>query len=436
MTEDFKTLGISDELAEILKKNGISEPTPIQEQVIPVLLSGKDVIAQSQTGTGKTLAFLLPLLENMNAQEHFVQALIITPTRELALQITSEARKIAPLKGINFLAAYGGQDVEQQVKKLKGAIQLVIGTPGRLLDHLRRKTIDLSRLSMLVLDEADQMLNMGFLKEVEQIIHQASKERQTMFFSATMPEEIRRLASRYMKDPLKFKIQSKNITLEGIRQIVIETSDRAKQDSLCKAIEEFRPFMAIIFCRTKRRASTLNEALRRRGFSSDELHGDLTQAKREKVMKAFRNAEIQLLVATDVAARGLDIEGVTHVFNYDIPQDTESYIHRIGRTGRAGQNGVAITFAAPKDRTFLEIIQKGIKTTIEKRRMEREVVLKHDQDTHKMRKDAAGTVSKYKGPGRENRRGTQDNKRTNRSRKFNHGTNRSNKRHGDRKPIT
>lgn len=411
MTSDFKTLGISNELERILKENGISEPTPIQEQAIPVLLTGKDVIAQSQTGTGKTLAFILPILENIKKDNHFVQALIITPTRELALQITSEVKKIAPHKGINFLTAYGGQDVEQQIRKLKGTTQLVIGTPGRLLDHLRRKTVDLSRLSMLVLDEADLMLDMGFLKDVEQIINQTPKERQTMLFSATMPEELRSLASRYMRRAVQLKIQSRNITLEEIRQVVIETTDRAKQDALCKAIDEYRPFMAIVFCRTKRRVSTLNEALQRRGFNSDELHGDLTQAKREKVMKAFRNVELQLLVATDVAARGLDIEGVTHIFNYDIPQDTESYIHRIGRTGRAGQTGVAVTFVAPQDRQFLHIIERGIKTTLEKRRIDGEEAHTHSDSMHGIRKSMAGSSNQFRGSNRGKVKRTLDHKR-------------------------
>lgn len=371
MANDFSTLGISKELESMLKQNGITEPTPVQEQAIPIILTEKDLIVQAQTGTGKTLAFLLPIMESINTNESFVQALIITPTRELALQITAVAKKLVPAKRVNILPAYGGQDVEQQIKKLKGHIHIVIGTPGRLLDHLRRKTVDFSRLGILVLDEADQMLDMGFLKDVEQIVNQTPKERQTMIFSATMSKEIRSLASRYMREPDQIRVQSRNITLEEIRQLVIETTDRGKQDALCRIIDEYRPFMAIIFCRTKRRVSALNEALRRRGYNSDELHGDLTQAKREKVMRAFRKTEIHLLVATDVAARGLDIEGVTHVFNYDIPQDTESYIHRIGRTGRAGQTGVAITFVAPRDREILNMIEKGIKATIERQRIEK-----------------------------------------------------------------
>lgn len=367
----FSSLGIGLPLHDTLKANGITEATPVQEKAIPLLLAGKDVIAQAQTGTGKTLAFLLPILEKADPHVEHVQALILTPTRELALQITTEAKKLsAQLDDIHVLAVYGGQDVERQMKKLRGKKQIVIATPGRLLDHLRRGTIELSTVSMLVLDEADQMLHMGFLPEVEEIIGCTSGERQTMLFSATMPAQVRSLAKRYMRNPEDVRVQGKQITLKDIRQIAVETTDRAKQSALRELIEQQRPFMAVIFCRTKRRASTLNAALQGYGYLSDELHGDLSQAKREDVMKRFREARIQLLVATDVAARGLDVEGVTHVFNYDIPHDVESYIHRIGRTGRAGEQGVAITLVAPKDRMHLEMIESGIRMPLEKKRIE------------------------------------------------------------------
>ena len=368
MKNNFNSLGISTEIVDLLKENGIIEPTSIQTQAIPLLLMGKDVIAQAQTGTGKTLAFMLPMMEKIDVKKAHVQALIITPTRELAIQITAEAKKLAPEKEINILAAYGGQDVEQQIRKLKGSIHMVIGTPGRLLDHIRRKSINLKQLEMLVLDEADQMLHMGFLKDVEDILHQTPKNRHTMLFSATMPKEIRTIASRYMQESIHIRAQSKNVTLDEIKQLVIETSDSGKQDALCKYIDENRPFMAIIFCRTKQRVMALNEALQELGYNSDELHGDLTQGKREKVMNAFRKIKIQFLVATDVAARGLDIEGMTHIFNYDIPQDAEGYIHRIGRTGRAGQSGVAITFVTPRDRETLSLIEKGIDMKIERQK--------------------------------------------------------------------
>ncbi len=365
MISSFHELAIRDEVANLLLRNGLVHPTPIQQQAIPILLTGEDLIGQAQTGTGKTLAFVLPILETIDLRRTGIQALVVAPTRELAIQITNEFEKLASMLQVNVLAVYGGQDVDRQIRKLQGHIHVVVGTPGRILDHIRRGTVDFSELAMLVLDEADQMLDMGFLGEVELIIRQTPSARQTILFSATMPKSIRRLAAQYMRSPKEIRVQPKQVTLEEIRQIVVETTDRQKQDALCQTINEHRPFLAIVFCRTKRRASALNEALLRRGYSSDELHGDLSQAKREQVMKRFREAKIQILVATDVAARGLDVEGVTHVYNYDIPHDVESYIHRIGRTGRAGQSGVAVTFASPRDRDFLRMIEKGIHTTLE-----------------------------------------------------------------------
>lgn len=367
MAKDFLAFDIKAEISARLRTMGIARPTPIQEQAIPLLLKGKDVIAQAQTGTGKTLAFVLPILERINIKKPYIQALIITPTRELALQITTETKKLANDLAINVLAAYGGQDVEQQVRKLKGQIHLVIATPGRLLDHLRRGTVQLTGVSMLVLDEADQMLQMGFQEDVEKIILQTHENRQTMLFSATIPQQVRELSLRYMRKPVNIQVKSNNVTLDEIKQLVIKTTDRTKQETLSGLIKLYRPYLAMIFCRTKRRASALNEYLIGQGFDSDELHGDLSQAKREQVMKRFREAELQLLVATDVAARGLDVEGVTHVFNYDIPHDVESYIHRIGRTGRAGGTGIAVTFASPRDQMYLQMIEKGIGSTLERR---------------------------------------------------------------------
>ncbi|RNB79814.1 DEAD/DEAH box helicase [Brevibacillus nitrificans] len=369
---DFTAVGIRKELLEALKENGITEPTPIQEKTIPVALTGRDVISQAQTGTGKTLAFVLPILEQADPEATHVQSLILTPTRELALQITAEVQKLtAKLDDIHVLAVYGGQDVERQMRKLAGKKQIVIATPGRLLDHMRRGTIDLSTVSTLVLDEADQMLHMGFLPEVEEIIGKTPWDRQTMLFSATMPDQVRSLANRFMRQPEDIRVQGKRITLDDIKQIVVETTDRAKQSTLRSLIDEHRPFLAVIFCRTKRRASTLNAALQGFDYMSDELHGDLSQAKREAVMKRFRESRIQFLVATDVAARGLDVEGVTHVFNYDIPEDVDSYIHRIGRTGRAGERGIAFTLVTPKDRPYLEMIEKGIGLKLERQGREK-----------------------------------------------------------------
>jgi ATP-dependent RNA helicase DeaD len=368
MTKSFADIGIGSVLSLKLKHAGLSTPTPVQTQAIPELLAGKDVIAQAQTGTGKTLAFVLPILEKIDPELASVQALIVTPTRELAIQITAEVKKLAPAIGASVLAAYGGQDVEAQIIKLnkqQGAPHIVVGTPGRILDHLRRGTINLSKVSMLVLDEADQMLHIGFLTEVEEIIRHTPYKRQTMLFSATMSDPVRRLAADYMRSPIDIHIQGKKVTLEGTKQFIVETSDRDKQNKLLSLIRIQQPFLAVIFCRTKVRAKTLTAALQDNGYDADELHGDLTQAKRENVMKRFRDARLQILVATDVAARGLDVEGVSHVYNYDIPHDVESYIHRIGRTGRAGQTGIAITFAAPRDRAHLLEIERGTNSTLE-----------------------------------------------------------------------
>ena len=368
--KDFKNLGISKNIIDILSKEGIKNPTPIQENSIEFIKMGKDVIAEAQTGTGKTLAFLLPIFENISLESNFVQVLIVTPTRELAIQITEEAMKLKKAKDINILAAYGGKDIQSQLKKLKGNIQLIIATPGRLLDHLNRNTIKLDKLKTLVLDEADQMLYMGFKNEVEKIISYTSKKHQTLCFSATMNSDVKKLAYRYMKDPKVVSVKTEEVTLKNIQQFVVETTDRRKQDALCSVLDEDNPFMAIIFCRTKRRVNNLEEALHKRGYNCDKLHGDLAQAKRERVMKKFKNMDTQYLIATDVAARGLDITGVTHVYSYDIPENAESYIHRIGRTGRAGEEGKTCLFIDPKDKRLLETIEKEIKFTIPRRNIE------------------------------------------------------------------
>jgi ATP-dependent RNA helicase DeaD len=357
--QDFESLGVSKTQQEALQSHGITIPTPVQVKAIPSLLEGKDVIAQAQTGTGKTISFILPILERVNTKKQEIQSLIITPTRELALQITNEFKKLKP-EHTNVLAVYGGQDVDRQMKSLKGGVHIVVGTPGRLLDHIRRGTINLGTVSMLVLDEADQMLHIGFIGEVEAIIHEISQQRQTMLFSATLSQDVIKLAHKYMINPLTIKINEENKTVKEIKQMVYETTDRAKLATLSKLLQQHNPFLAVIFCRTKRRVTKLYEGLKAQGINCDELHGDLSQAKRERVLKRFRDVEIQYLIATDVASRGLDVEGVTHVFNYDIPEDVDSYVHRIGRTGRAGGKGVAITLVAPKDLDQLKMIEKGI----------------------------------------------------------------------------
>jgi len=360
----FKKLGLNDNILDMIKIQGISEPTPIQEQSIPLIKDGRDVIAEAQTGTGKTLAFLLPMFENMSNDINTIQGLIVTPTRELALQISEEAKKLAPCKNINILAAYGGKDIGAQLKKLKGNIHLVIATPGRLLDHLSRGTVKLDNLKTLVLDEADQMLLMGFKNDIEAILEKTSKKRQTLCFSATMSSEVKKLAYKYMNDPKEVIIKKQQTTLKNIKQFLIETTDRRKQEDLCKVMDEDNPFMAIIFCRTKRRVDDLEMALYKKGYNCKKLHSDVTQSKREKIMKEFKKCDIQYLIATDVASRGLDINGVSHVYNYDIPESAEAYIHRIGRTGRAGEEGYTYLFAAPKDKFLLDSIENKIKGKI------------------------------------------------------------------------
>ncbi|MBS4217504.1 DEAD/DEAH box helicase [Bacillus sp. FJAT-49711] len=424
---DFLQLGIRKEINYTLKSLGIVAPTSIQERTIPSVLEGKDVIAKAQTGTGKTLAFVLPILEKIDVHKSDVQALILTPTRELAQQISKEIKRIMEnVEGIHVLAVYGGQDVEHQLKKLKGARHIVVATPGRLLDHIRRGTIDLSTVGMLVLDEADQMLHMGFLPEVDDIIQETLSSRQTMLFSATIPNEIKSLAKKYMVEPEYIEAKAKNVTVEEIKQVVIETTDRRKQATLFHLIEEHRPFLAIIFCRTKIRASKLHEALLANGYESDELHGDLSQSKREKAMKRFRDAKTQFLVATDVAARGLDVEGVTHVYNYDIPHDVESYVHRIGRTGRAGGDGIAITLVAPKDLEFLRMIEKGIHqslriqvikgVSIPDREDYERVGSKQQSGKRSEGRKKSATPSSDRKPNNSRTKGNSDNRRTGRKR--------------------
>lgn len=360
MANDFVQLGVRPEFQKALAVQGIHEPTPVQSQSIPLLLAGRDVVAQAQTGTGKTLAFVLPILERLEPKRPFTQALIVTPTRELAVQIAKEAEQLAPVVAASVQAVYGGQDLERQNRKLEQIPSIVVGTPGRLLDHAKRGTLSLNGVRMLVVDEADEMLRRGFLEEVETLIALSSPKRQTMLFSATMPQPIRELAERYMAKPEQLRVAGKQVTVAEIEQAVVETPEAEKAKTLSRLLGHYRPYLAIVFCSSKGRANAVNEALREEGYASDALHGELSQAKREHVLKRFREAKLQVLVATDLAARGLDIEGVTHVFNYDVPQDMEWYIHRVGRTGRAGESGIAITLATVRDKARLAKLESRI----------------------------------------------------------------------------
>lgn len=363
--QSFTDLGLSSSTIEKLKKQGIKQPTPIQAKVIPPLLKGGDLIAQAQTGTGKTFAFVLPILEKLDTDAKHIQTLILTPTRELAIQITDEIMKMKQ-EAIKVLAVYGGQDVDKQLKVLQKDVSIVVATPGRLIDHIKRGTVDLSKISYFVLDEADQMLHIGFLDEISYIMRHIPKSRQTMLFSATISKEVEKLAKKYTKNAEYFTVEAKQGPAKTVKQVSIHTTDRAKQGTLMTLVKEANPYMAVIFCRTKRRVTKLYEVLLANKFSCGQLHGDLSQTKREQVMKAFRDGKFQLLIATDVAARGLDIDGITHVYNYDIPQDAESYVHRIGRTGRAGTEGYAVTFYSSDDRDLLDTIEEQLAIKIEK----------------------------------------------------------------------
>ncbi len=367
----FQELNISPSVCELLRHRGIKEATPVQEQAIPLVRGGSDLIVQAQTGTGKTLAFLLPVFERIKKNIPVTQALVITPTRELAVQIAKIASLLGKEADISTLAIYGGQDIERQKEKLRRHPQLIVGTPGRLLDHIRRHTISLDQVNKVVLDEADEMMKLGFLEDVERLLGQTAPDRQLMLFSATMPDRIRGLARQFMKNPRQVNIQSEHVTLDAIRQLIIDTTEETKLDNLCEIINTEQPYLAMVFCHTKKRTGMVAMELARRGYLVDELHGELTQTQRTLVLKRFRKAELQILTATDIAARGLDIEGVTHVINYDIPQTAESYIHRIGRTGRAGGTGTAITFVNARQYEILRRIESGIRARIEKRRSER-----------------------------------------------------------------
>ena len=371
LMKSFTEMNISEAVLAKLRRLGIDTATPVQEKAIPIVRSGVDVIVQAPTGTGKTLAFLLPLMEKMKAHVDEAQVLIVTPTRELTMQIAKVARSLAEAFSLWTLALYGGQDIERQKDKLRRHPQLIIGTPGRLLDHLRRKTLRISQANRVVLDEADEMMKRGFFEDVEKLITSLAPDRQMLLFSATMPERVRALAYRYMRSPQEVKIEAEHITLDTITQTIIDTTEETKLDKLSLIINEKQPYLMMVFCMTRQRVHQVTMDLAKRGYLVDELSGDLTQVQRTLVLKRFRAAELQILVTTDIAARGLDIEGVTHVVNYDIPRTTEDYIHRIGRTGRAGKTGEAVTFVNARQYDQLRRIEAGIKSRIAKQRSTR-----------------------------------------------------------------
>ena len=354
-------------MLQAITELGFEESTPIQDQAIPIALNGGDLIGQAQTGTGKTAAFGIPLINKIPVSESRIVALIMTPTRELAIQVAEEIGKLARFKGIGSLPIYGGQEIGRQIRALKRRPQIIIGTPGRLLDHINRKTIKLDDVQTVVLDEADEMLDMGFMEDITTILSMVPEERQTMLFSATMPPNIQRLAQQFLRNPEHVSVIPKNITAPSIEQAYIEVHERQKFEAICRLLDMESPELAIVFGRTKRRVDELSEGLQKRGYSADGLHGDLSQNQRDAVMRKFRDGSIDVLVATDVAARGLDVSGVTHVINFDLPQDPESYVHRIGRTGRAGKEGTAWSFVTPREIDHLHFIEKVTRHKIAKK---------------------------------------------------------------------
>lgn len=363
---NFSELNINPQLCQVFDELGFEELTPIQREAIPVALEGHDVIGQAQTGTGKTAAFGIPMLEHLDKNQRTIQGLVVAPTRELAIQVQEELFRYGqPIKARVF-AVYGGSSVGKQIDRIRRyKPQIIVGTPGRILDLIQRRVLDFQHLQTLVLDEADEMLNMGFIDDIKEIIQNTPDSRQTMLFSATMPEEIRRLAEEFLKEPTYVKIKAKQMTADLIEQYFTKGSDNEKFDMLSRFLDVHNPDQAIVFCRTKKRVDEVGRGLALRGYNAEMIHGDITQQKRTSVIKELKEGVLEILVATDVAARGLDISGVTHVYNYDIPQDPESYVHRIGRTGRAGKEGMSITFVTDNEMPYLRTIEKltGIQMT-------------------------------------------------------------------------
>ena len=344
---------------------GFEEASPIQAKAIPVQMEGLDIIGQAQTGTGKTAAFGIPLLQKIDPKNKKLQAIALCPTRELAIQVADEIRNLAKyMHGIKVLPIYGGQDIVRQIRGLKDGTQIIVGTPGRVMDHMRRKTIKFDQVHTVIMDEADEMLNMGFLEDMETILSQLPEERQTIMFSATMPDAIQKIAKTFQKDPQIVRVVKKELTVPKVTQYYYEVKPKTKVEVMCRLLDMYAPKLSVAFCNTKRQVDELVQELQGRGYFAEGLHGDLKQIQRDRVMNSFRNGRTEILVATDVAARGIDVDDVEAVFNYDIPQDEEYYVHRIGRTGRAGREGIAFSFVVGRDVYKLRDIQRYCKTKI------------------------------------------------------------------------
>ncbi len=364
-TINFEELGIIPEIARAVSDMGFEKFSPIQEQSIPVQLEGKDIIGQAQTGTGKTAAFGIPLLQQINKNDRHLQAIILCPTRELAIQVSDEIRKLAKyINGIKTVPIYGGQDIVRQIRTLKTGAQIMVGTPGRVMDHMRRKTVKFDHVHKVILDEADEMLNMGFVDDIKTILEQVPQERQTVLFSATMPQEIKDIAKNFQNNPVTVKVIKKELTVPKIEQYYYMVKQKNKLEVMSRLLDIYNPKLSLVFCNTKKQVDELVVSLQDRGYFAEGLHGDLKQSQRDRVMGGFRNGRTQILVATDVAARGIDVDDVEAVFNYDIPQDDEYYVHRIGRTGRAGRTGFAFSLVVGKEIYKLREIQRYCKTKI------------------------------------------------------------------------
>lgn len=366
----FAELGLSDAVLQSLSKMGFEEPTAIQAQTIPLLLSGRDVLGQAQTGTGKTAAFAIPAVEKTDPKQNNVQVLIQCPTRELAIQVTGEIQKLgANIRGLQVVPVYGGQPISHQIKAISRGAQIVVGTPGRTIDHLKRGTLKLNNLNMVIFDEADEMLNMGFREDMEEILTYKKGDVQMLMFSATVPKPIREIMKKFMRNPENITIERTALSTPDIAQFVVEVRDSVRVEAICRFMDVKNFKLGLIFCNTKRQTEAVSSELQARGYSSEILNGDLSQGQRDKVMQKFRNGLLDLLIATDVAARGIDVDDVDVIFNFDIPQDPEHYVHRIGRTGRAGKSGTAITFASGRRMRSIRFIERATHNALETLRM-------------------------------------------------------------------
>lgn len=364
-TVRFDELQLDERILRAVADMGFEEASPIQAQAIPVQIEGRDIIGQAQTGTGKTAAFGIPLLQKVDPKVKKLQAVALCPTRELAIQVADEVRRLAKyMHGVKVLPIYGGQDIVKQIRSLKDGTQVIIGTPGRVMDHMRRKTVKFDFVHTVVMDEADEMLNMGFLEDMETILSQLPEERQTVMFSATMPSAIMEIARKFQQEPVTVKVVKKELTVPKVTQYYYEVKPKSKVEVMCRLLDMYAPKLSVAFCNTKKQVDELVQALQGRGYFAEGLHGDLKQIQRDRVMNSFRNGKTEILVATDVAARGIDVDDVEAVFNYDLPQDDEYYVHRIGRTGRANREGIAFSFVVGKEVYKLRDIQRYCKTKI------------------------------------------------------------------------